>query len=91
MLTDAQIKGLAEKRVSFKVHAGVFVVMNVFFAILWFVQSRFEGGDSYYWPIWPHLGWGIGLFFHGWSAYGPGPSLVEREEAALRRKMGRAP
>lgn len=87
-LTDDEIRKLARARVDFRRHLATYVVVNVFFAALWWFTS---GRDSYYWPIWVHLGWGIGLAFNAWGAYGGGTDTVAREEARLREKYGRPP
>ena len=44
---------------SFQTHLAVYVVVNSLLIAIWFFTSR-----DYFWPIWPLLGWGIGLFFH---------------------------
>lgn len=95
-LTDEQITKMAKARVSFKVHALVYVVINLFLMAIWMMTSSdampMYGSDSTigdYWPMWTHLGWGIGLAFHGFAAYGPGPNMLEREEAKIRQQMGK--
>lgn len=84
-LTDRQIARLARARVSFRIHAATYVAINVFLFGVWFMTDR--GG--YYWPAWTHLGWGLGLAFHGFGAYGPGPSMMAREEEKIRRGLGK--
>ena len=39
-------------------HVTAYVLMNVVFMIAWAVN-----GDSYFWPAWTILGWGLGLSF----------------------------
>ena len=39
----------------FRMHAAVFVLANVLFLIGWLT-----GPVSYFWPIWPFIGWGLG-------------------------------
>jgi hypothetical protein len=41
-----------------------------------------------FWPIFPLLGWRIGLFFHGWDVYSGGPTedQVREEMARLSRR-----
>lgn len=95
-LTDDQIAKMAKARVSFKVHAFTYIVVNVFLMFLWMMTAGDDMpmGDSDwalgdYWPMWTHLGWGVGLAFHAFAAYGPGPGMVEREEARIRQQMGK--
>jgi hypothetical protein len=88
-LTDQQISRMAKARVSFKMHAAVYLIVNLFLAGIWLAATRGDGSATY-WPIWTHLGWGIGLAFHGFGAYGPGPNMMDREEAKLRQQYGKA-
>ena len=48
----------------FKSHAAAYVIVNLFLIGVWAVTSR-----DYFWPIWPILGWGIGLFFNWWGVF----------------------
>jgi hypothetical protein len=61
----------AQNRAAFKVHALMYVLVN---AGLWglylFMSMQSWGGHITPWPIWPMLGWGIGLASHYFSAYG---------------------
>jgi class 3 adenylate cyclase len=42
-----------------RVHATIYVVVNVMLVAIWAAS-----GGGYFWPIWPILGWGIGLGAH---------------------------
>lgn len=42
---------------------------------------------SYFWPIWPFIGWGLGLCYHGWWVYSPEKPITEDE---IRREMKKA-
>jgi hypothetical protein len=41
-------------------------MVMVLLVVIWAVT-----GAGYFWPVWPMLGWGIGLFSHGAGALGP--------------------
>ncbi len=80
---------LAARRASAKLgwylHAAVYLAVNGgLWALAW------PRGHS--WPIYPLLGWGLGLALHGGAVWlaGPGAALrerlVERERAALARR-----
>jgi hypothetical protein len=43
-----------------------FVIIGFLFAINLFTSA----GPGYLWAVWPVLGWGLGLVFHGLEAYG---------------------
>ena|SRR5688572_9212528 len=96
-LTDEQIVKMAKARVAFKTHAIVYVCVNLFLIGVWVVTDGVDGvdidmgpgeGDDYYWPVWTHLGWGLGLAIHGFMVYGPANNMQAREEEKLRREMG---
>ena len=55
--------GVARK--SFYAHLGPYVVVNAFLVMIWVITSF--GG--YFWPIWPMMGWGVGLGIHAWGAF----------------------
>lgn len=97
-LTDEQITKMAKARVAFKMHLIVYLCVNLFLAAVWYVTQGVDGisidagpgeGDDYYWPIWTHLGWGLGLAIHGFTTYGPGNNMLAKEEEKLRRGMGK--
>lgn len=60
----------------------VYVVVNAFLWLIWLT-----GDGGYPWPIWPALGWGIGVALNGWSVYQRPLTEddVRREMARLRR------
>jgi len=50
---EAVIDRINAKR-DFKIHAAVFTIANLVFVLGWLLT----GPASYFWPIWPFLGWG---------------------------------
>jgi hypothetical protein len=56
--------------------------VNAFLVAIWAVTSD----GTLFWPIFPILGWGIGLVFHAWDVYGrpPGEEQIHREMERLR-------
>lgn len=94
-LSDEQVLKMAKARVSFKVHLFTYLVVNLFLMGIWAasggMDAMHDGTATFsdYWPVWTHLGWGIGLAFHGYGAYGPGPNMVEREAEKIRRQAGK--
>jgi class 3 adenylate cyclase len=44
---------------SVRIHATIYVLVNVMLIAIWAAS-----GGGYFWPIWPMLGWGIGLGGH---------------------------
>lgn len=83
---QAQALRRLEKKREFHVHAAVFVVVNALFWLIWGVVYA-STGSWFPWPLFPLGGWGIGLGFHAWHAYGKkafSREQIEREAARLR-------
>jgi len=47
-------------------HVRAFVLVNVLLLVVWAAT-----GAGYFWPMWPLLGWGIGVAARGRHALGP--------------------
>ena len=77
-LRDEAIKSLKAKR-EFKAHLLAYVLVNTLLIVIWAVS-----GVGFFWPIFPLLGWGIGIAFHAWDVYGSRPS-----EEKIRREIDR--
>lgn len=43
----------------FRIHLTVYVAVIGFLAAIWLTT-----GGGYFWPVWPALGWGLGLALH---------------------------
>ncbi len=67
-MTDVELMALAKKRVklkkAFKKHLFTYIAVNTFLVCIYFVTSR-----GYFWPIWPMLGWGLGLTINGIAVF----------------------
>jgi len=84
---EARLDHLARRRAKAKLgwclHAAVYVVVNLGLITLSVASGR-------HWAVFPLLGWGLGLFFHGLAVwvFAPGnpmlSRMVERERARLR-------
>jgi len=77
----AQIKRKRE----FGAHLLTFVLVNALLIVIWAVT-----GAGFFWPIFPLLGWGIGLAFHAFKTFrvdrgGPSEAQISREMDRLRR------
>lgn len=83
---DPHIWNLAQRRVAFKSHLATYVIINLFFWVLWYLtDGKTHGGLP--WPVWPMLGWGIGLVFHFIGAYvNTGNNSLEREYDKLKNQ-----
>jgi hypothetical protein len=74
-LTDTQLHERARKRVEFRAHLVAFCIINGALWLIWYLTSA-----RYPWPMWPTIGWGIGLIFHFIFEYKPAKFLSEEEE-----------
>lgn len=74
---SAAIKRLEDKR-GFTTHLVTYLLVNTMLVVIWAVS-----GAGYFWPIWPLLGWGIGIALHAWTVYGQRP--ISEDE--IRREM----
>ena len=84
---DPHLWYVARRRASFKKHLATYIVINIFFWILWyFNRERHEAHGGLPWPVWPMLGWGIGIVFHYLGAYvNTGSRAVEKEYEKLSK------
>jgi uncharacterized ion transporter superfamily protein YfcC len=80
-----QARKYVQDKKDFVTHLCIYIVVNTMLAIIWAITSR-----GYPWFIWPMLGWGVGLVFHGLSVFvfdrqgNWERSEVEKEAARLR-------
>lgn len=77
---QAAIRRLGAKR-EFRNHLGVFVIVNTMLIIIWAAT-----GAGYFWPIWPIVGWGIGLAAHALAVYGRKPMTEDDIQTEMGRK-----
>jgi len=76
----------AKARVAFRRSLLAYVVVNTMLVAIWYVTSGFHTGRNF-WPIWPMLGWGIGLVFQYASAYhGNKYFSVEKEYEKMKQE-----
>lgn len=85
---DERLWRIAKARAAFKSHLITYLVVNAGLWALWLITDRQGGGAP--WPVWPALGWGIGLAFHYFSAYHSDPygdTLREYEKLQNERQQ----
>ena len=61
-----------KKKAAFKQTLLAYVVVNVALVVIWAVTD-----PGYFWPIWVIGGWGIGLAFQAYDAYGRRGTISE--------------
>ena len=80
-LRERALERLKKKR-DFRTHIVIYVAVNAFLVAIWAVT-----GAGFFWPIFPILGWGIGVVANGWDVYGRKPITedeIRREADRLR-------
>ncbi|WP_207492144.1 2TM domain-containing protein [Aridibaculum aurantiacum] len=74
---------MAKRRAGFKYSLLAYIFVNLFLIATWYFTS---GSHSYFWPVWPMLGWGIGLAFQYFGAYhGDNVFSAEKEYEKMKR------
>jgi len=89
---DVELRRLAIRRadmkLAFRSHLMAYVIVNGGLVAIYLMTSF----GHYFWPIWPMIGWGIGLGSHAMSVYMNGEGirdrLIEEELEKLRRTRG---
>ncbi|MFN0081305.1 MAG: 2TM domain-containing protein [Ferruginibacter sp.] len=88
---DTALWEIAEKRVKFKGHLLIYVLVNTFLWVLWFYSEdkndRIGNGFNFPWPLCSMLGWGIGLAVQFVGAYtSTKSSALQNEYNKLKNK-----
>lgn len=73
------------KRREFFQHLVVYVTVNLVLGAIWLFTT--PGG--FYWPMFPLLGWGIGIVFHALDVFSPVFSKAAPSEEEIQRQMTR--
>jgi hypothetical protein len=82
-LRDQAVASLKRKQ-AFKEMVVAYVIVNALLIGVWAVS-----GAGYFWPVWVLGGWGIGLAFSGWAAYGQSHVITETEVASEMSRIKR--
>ena len=84
---DPQLWEIAQRRASFKTHVFTYIIVNIFLWAVWaLTDGKGHGSNNLPWPVWPTMGWAVGLFFHYMGAYIiPRSNSVEKEYEKLTR------
>jgi hypothetical protein len=78
-LRQLAIDRLRKKR-ELQAHALAYLTVNLFLVGIWAVT-----GAAFFWPIFPILGWGIGLALHAWDVLSPERMTEERIQREMQR------
>src|SRR4051812_44397921 len=86
-LDESELRDRAERRLEAKrglgAHALAYILVNGALVVVWLMI-----GSGFFWPVFPILGWGIGLAFNAWDVYAPAPSedRIREEMERIRRQ-----
>jgi hypothetical protein len=82
-LRDRAITRL-KKQADFKIHLFMYLMVNAFLVVIWAMT-----GAAFFWPVFPIIGWGIGVVANAWDAYGtdvPSESQIRDEMNRLQHR-----
>jgi transcriptional regulator with XRE-family HTH domain len=69
----------------FYAHLAQYVIVISFLTILNLITS-----PKYFWAMWPAMGWGLGVLFHGMSVFGTMPFMnADWEKRQVEKYLGR--
>jgi hypothetical protein len=71
-----------KKKAEFHAHVFAYGLVNLFLVAIWALT-----GAHFFWPVFPIMGWGIGLAFHARDVYWPQTISEDR----VRREMQNIP
>jgi len=63
-----------KKRRDFYGHLLVYVLVNTFLVVIWAVVDS----HGFFWPVFPIVGWGIGVVMNAWDVFWR-PQITEEE------------
>jgi hypothetical protein len=79
-LRDRAVRRLKKRR-DFFAHLLIYVLVNTFVVVIWAVTS-----SGFFWPIFPIVGWGIGVVMNAWDVW-RGDEFSEEEIAREIQRM----
>lgn len=91
-MKDPELWKIAQKRAGFKYHVLIYFIMNFFFWTIWYISLKNTPSppvtiDTIPWPVWPMVGWGIGVIFNYIAAYKSNSSMAQKEYDKLKNKQ----
>lgn len=81
-LREEAVKSIKRKQ-GFRQTLFAYVVVNLFLVGIW----ALGGTDNFFWPVFVIGGWGIGLAFQAYDAYGRRHTIGEDEISSEMQKL----
>lgn len=92
-VNDEKIYGKAKKRVAFRRHLLVYILVNAGIIVIWYLVEYLNRDPDpipqkiNYWFLYPLAGWGIGLAFHYWNTFHDDDASVDREFNKIKKQL----
>jgi hypothetical protein len=83
VLRERAIRRLKKRR-DFSGHLLVYALVNTFLVVIWALTDV----HGFFWPVFPMVGWGIGVVMNAWDVFRDeefGEEQIRREIERLRR------
>ena len=71
-----------KKRRDFYGHLLVYVLVNTFLVVIWAVTDA----HGFFWPVFPIVGWGIGVVMNAWDVYWRPPITEDDVQREIERE-----
>jgi hypothetical protein len=81
-LREQAILQLKKKR-DFRTHIFIYVLVNLMLVVIWAVT-----GAGFFWPVFPIIGWGIGVAANAWDVYARKPITEDEIRRETERLQG---
>lgn len=78
----------AKNRIAFRSHAITYFIINILIWAFWYFTRAQYGHYDGYWPIYPTLGWGIGLISHYVGIQKYSERTIEKEVEKIKKERG---
>jgi hypothetical protein len=79
-LRDRAVKRIKKRR-DFYGHLLIYSLVNTFLVVIWALTNV----HGFFWPVFPIVGWGIGVVMNAWDVY----HNDELDEERIRREIER--
>jgi hypothetical protein len=71
-----------KKRRDFYGHLLVYVLVNTFLVVIWAIVDA----HGFFWPVFPIVGWGIGVVMNAWDVYWRPPITEDDVQREIERE-----
>ncbi|MPZ24673.1 MAG: hypothetical protein GEU28_14350 [Dehalococcoidia bacterium] len=81
-----RVVGQLQKRAQFRAHVRVYLLVNALHVVVWAAIFAITG-VGFFWPIFPAVGWAIGLGFNAWDVHRGGNRRQVPAGEEIRHEM----